>query len=143
MGGEIFILKVIKKFLNELFQKYEILIEADEELVTSAKVTKTLTEYANKNNMSLSILEEGLMPVIKLNDKIYNVRLNNDILPIYYYLSNPYYNTLIYYNMDNKRLYLYPKNDDQYIIKEELNYSSFFIFTIYKIKLIMYNKYII
>ena len=52
------------------------------------------------------------MPVIKLNDKIYNVRLNNDILPIYYYLSNPYYNTLIYYNMDNKRLYLYPKNDD-------------------------------
>ena len=112
MGGEIFILKVIKKFLNELFQRCEILIEADEELVTSAKVIKTLTEYANKNNMSLLILEEGLMPVIKLNDKIYNVRLNNDILPIYYYLSNPYYNTLIYYNMDNKRLSLYPKNDD-------------------------------
>ena len=50
------------------------------------------------------------MPVIKLNNKIYNVRLNNDILP-YYYLSNPY-NILIYYNMNNKRLYLYPKNDD-------------------------------
>ena len=79
-------------------------------MVTSARVTKTLTEYANKNNMSLLILEEGLMPVIKLNDKIYNVRLNNDILS-YYYLSNPY-NILIYYNMNNKRLYLYPKNDD-------------------------------
>lgn len=96
--------------MKELFQRYEILIEADEELITSARVIKALTEYANKNNMFLLILEEGLMPVIKLNDKIYNVRLNNDILP-YYYLSNPY-NILIYYNMNNKRLYLYPKNDD-------------------------------
>ena len=57
--------------MDELFQKYEILIEADEELVTSAKVIKTLTEYANKNNISLLILEEGLMPVIKLNDKMF------------------------------------------------------------------------
>ena len=55
-------LKKIKGFFKELFQKHEILIETDKRSVkTPAEVANILTEYAIKNNLSLTILEESLI----------------------------------------------------------------------------------
>ena len=106
-------LKKIKGFFKELFQKHEILIETDKRSIkTPAEVTNILTEYAIKNNLSLTILEESLMPTIKLNEKIYNVRLDNCSSPLYYYGVCSYENKLAYYYWDNAKLYLYPKIDD-------------------------------
>ena len=52
------------------------------------------------------------MPTIKLNEKIYNVRLDNCSSPLYYYGVCSYKNKLAYYHWDNAKLYLYPKIDD-------------------------------
>ena len=101
----------LNEFKKEFFPKCEMIIDFKGIVSTSEDIKKVIIEHFNKEQKKLTILKEGMTPIIKIDGKVYIVRTDRFVGLIGggRKLNSPY--PLPYLGRGAvQRLYVYPYN---------------------------------